>query len=238
MIVKLGMLIVFFGVMVGIGLYCRRHATDVNGFVLGGRSVGPWLTAFAYGTSYFSAVVFVGYAGQFGWKYGIAATWAGIGNALLGSLLAWAVLGRRTRIMTQHLSSATMPEFFGKRFGSDKLKIAASVIIFIFLIPYTASLYNGLSRLFGMAFHITRATGRFGIGMIGLTHSISWQIRRSRPPMSIRLTTMALPALPSKTRRAGSFSFMPMPSGWVSMRGRALARLGQTSSMCAPRLYS
>ena len=154
MAIKLGMLLVFFGVMVGIGLYCRKSATDVNGFVLGGRSVGPWLTAFAYGTSYFSAVVFVGYAGQFGWKYGIAASWAGIGNALLGSLLAWVVLGRRTRIMTQHLDSATMPEFFGKRFGSTSLKIAASVIIFIFLIPYTASLYNGLSRLFGMAFHI------------------------------------------------------------------------------------
>ena len=154
MAIKLGLLFLFFAVMVGIGLYCRRHATDVSGFVLGGRSVGPWLTAFAYGTSYFSAVVFVGYAGQFGWKYGIAATWAGIGNALLGSLLAWAVLGRRTRIMTQHLNSATMPEFFGKRFGSEKLKVAASVIIFIFLIPYTASLYNGLSRLFGMAFDI------------------------------------------------------------------------------------
>ena len=154
MAVKLVMLVVFFGIMVSIGLYCRRHATNVDGFVLGGRQVGPWLTAFAYGTSYFSAVVFVGYAGQFGWKYGIAATWAGIGNALLGSLLAWAVLGRRTRIMTQHLSSATMPEFFGKRFGSKPLKIAASVIIFIFLIPYTASLYNGLSRLFGMAFNI------------------------------------------------------------------------------------
>lgn len=152
--IKLLMLLVFFGVMIGIGLYCRRHATDVNGFVLGGRSVGPWLTAFAYGTSYFSAVVFVGYAGQFGWKYGIAATWAGIGNALLGSLLAWAVLGRRTRIMTQHLDSATMPEFFGQRFGSKPLRLAASVIIFIFLIPYTASLYNGLSRLFGMAFDI------------------------------------------------------------------------------------
>ena len=154
MAIKLGMLLVFFAVMVGIGLYCRRHASDVNGFVLGGRSVGPWLTAFAYGTSYFSAVVFVGYAGQFGWKYGIAATWAGIGNAILGSLLAWAVLGRRTRIMTQHLDSATMPQFFGKRFGSPALKLAASVIIFLFLIPYTASLYNGLSRLFGMAFHI------------------------------------------------------------------------------------
>ena len=154
MAIKLGMLLVFFAVMVGIGLYCRRHASDVNGFVLGGRSVGPWLTAFAYGTSYFSAVVFVGYAGQFGWKYGVAATWAGIGNAILGSLLAWAVLGRRTRIITQHLDSATMPEFFGKRFGSRSLKIAASAITFLFLIPYTASLYNGLSRLFGMAFNI------------------------------------------------------------------------------------
>lgn len=154
MLIKLTMLLVFFSVMVAIGLYCRKSASDVNGFVLGGRSVGPWLTAFAYGTSYFSAVVFVGYAGQFGWKYGIAATWAGIGNALLGSLLAWVVLGRRTRIMSQHLDSATMPEFFGKRFGSPSLKVAASVIIFIFLIPYTASLYNGLSRLFGMAFDI------------------------------------------------------------------------------------
>ena len=152
--IKLGMLIVFFGIMLGTGFYCRRHSTDVNGFVLGGRSVGPWLTAFAYGTSYFSAVVFVGYAGQFGWKYGIAATWAGIGNALIGSLMAWAILGRRTRVMTQHLDSATMPQFFESRFDSKALKLASSVIIFIFLIPYTASLYNGLSRLFGMAFNI------------------------------------------------------------------------------------
>ena len=151
---KLLLLIIYFAVLVAIGLYCRKHATDVNGFVLGGRSVGPWLTAFAYGTSYFSAVVFVGYAGQFGWKYGVAATWAGIGNAIIGSLLAWVVLGRRTRIMTQHLDSATMPQFLGERFGSRPLKIGASAIIFVFLIPYTASLYNGLSRLFGMAFDI------------------------------------------------------------------------------------
>ena len=154
MFIKVGMLVIFFGIMIGTGLYCRKHSTDVDGFVLGGRSVGPWLTAFAFGTSYFSAVVFVGYAGQFGWKYGIAATWAGIGNALIGSLMAWAVLGRRTRVMSQHLDSATMPQFFESRFNSKALKLASSVIIFIFLIPYTASLYNGLSRLFGMAFDI------------------------------------------------------------------------------------
>ena len=157
MAVKILMLVVFFAIMIGVGLYCRKNATDVNGFVLGGRSVGPWLTAFAYGTSYFSAVVFVGYAGQFGWRFGIAATWAGIGNALIGSLAAWMLLGRRTRIMTQHLDSRTMPEFFEKRFGSSSLKLAASAVTFVFLIPYTASLYNGLSRLFGMAFHIDYA---------------------------------------------------------------------------------
>ena len=154
MLFKILILIVFFAVTVGIGIYCRKTATDVNGFVLGGRSVGPWLTAFAYGTSYFSAVIFIGYAGQFGWKYGIASTWIGLGNAFIGSLLAWVVLGRRTRIMTQHLGSATMPEFLGRRFGSQALKIAAAIIVFIFLIPYTASLYNGLSRLFEMAFHV------------------------------------------------------------------------------------
>ncbi len=154
MVVKVILLILFFAVMVGIGVYSRKHATNVDGFVLGGRSVGPWLTAFAYGTSYFSAVVFVGYAGQFGYKYGMASTWIGIGNALLGSLLAWVVLGRRTRIMTKHLKSMTMPDFFGKRYDSKSLRVAASMIAFVFLIPYTASVYNGLSNLFGMAFDI------------------------------------------------------------------------------------
>ena len=110
------------------------------------------MTAFAYGTSYFSAVIFVGYAGQFGWKFGLASTWIGLGNAFIGSLLPWVILGRRTRVMTQHLGSRTMPDFFGQRFDSPALKIAASCITFIFLIPYTASLYNGLSRLFEMAY--------------------------------------------------------------------------------------
>ena len=154
MVIKLILLVVFFAVMVTVGIYSRKHATSVDGYVLGGRSVGPWLTAFAYGTSYFSAVVFVGYAGQFGWKYGLASTWIGLGNAIIGSLLAWVVLGRRTKVMTQHLNSKTMPDFFGERFDSKALKITASAIVFIFLVPYTASVYNGLSRLFGMAFDI------------------------------------------------------------------------------------
>lgn len=157
MAVKIIMLLVFIAVTIFIGFYSRKKMMSnktSEGFVLGGRSVGPWLSAFAYGTSYFSAVIFVGYAGQFGWKFGVAALWIGIGNALIGSLLAWVVLGRRTRLMSQKLESATMPDFFGKRFNSKALKIAASFIVFIFLIPYTASLYNGLSRLFSVGFNI------------------------------------------------------------------------------------
>jgi SSS family solute:Na+ symporter len=153
MAIKLAVILLFIAVVICIGIYCRKTADDVNGFVLGGRKAGPWLSAFAYGTSYFSAVIFVGYAGQFGWKFGLASTWIGLGNALIGSLLAWWLLGRRTRVMTQHIDAKTMPEFFGKRFDSHALRVASALIIFMFLIPYTASVYNGLSRLFAMAFN-------------------------------------------------------------------------------------
>ncbi len=154
MALKIILLVAYVGVMILIGVLNRKHSRDVKGFLLGGRNVGAWFTAFAYGTSYFSAVIFIGYAGQFGWKYGVASTWIGLGNAVIGSLLAWLVLGRRTRIMSQHLDSSTMPEFFGRRYLSPALKLVSAAIIFVFLIPYTASLYNGLSRLFVMAFNV------------------------------------------------------------------------------------
>ena len=154
MLIKIFLTIIFLCITVAVGIYSRKQARSVEGFVLGGRSVGPWLTAFAYGTSYFSAVVFVGYAGQFGWKYGMSASWIGIGNAIIGSLLAWIVLGRRTKAMTQHIQSRTMPDFFGTRYNDEWLRVVASVIAFVFLIPYTAGVYMGISRLFEMGFGI------------------------------------------------------------------------------------
>ncbi len=166
MFAKILMMVVFIAAVVAIGLRTRGQAGSVEGFVLGGRNVGPWLSAFAYGTSYFSAVIFVGYAGQFGWKYGISATWIGVGNAFIGSLLAWVVLGRRTRLMTHRLGSATMPQFFGSRYGSEALRVASAAIIFIFLIPYTASVYNGLSRLFEMAFGIDYTICIIGMAIV------------------------------------------------------------------------
>ena len=154
MFIKVLLTIIFLAVMIGVGLYTRKQASSVDGFVLGGRAVGPWLTAFAFGTSYFSAVVFVGYAGQFGWRYGLSSAWIGIGNAIIGSLLAWIILGKRTKLMTQHIESRTMPDFFGTRFQDQGLRVAASIIAFVFLIPYTAGVYSGISRLFEMGFNI------------------------------------------------------------------------------------
>ena len=154
MLLRIIFTLLFLLIMVAVGIYSRKQADSVDGFVLGGRAIGPWLTAFAYGTSYFSAVVFIGYAGQFGWRYGMSATWIGIGNALIGSLLAWIILGRRTRVMTQHLQSRTMPDFFGIRYDSEGLRVVASIIVFVFLIPYTAGVYKGISTLFEMGFGI------------------------------------------------------------------------------------
>lgn len=154
MLIKILLTVIFLAIMVGVGFYSRRSAKNVDGFVLGGRNVGGWLTAFAYGTSYFSAVVFVGYAGQFGWKYGMSASWIGVGNAVIGSLLAWLILGRRTKLMTQHIQSRTMPDFFGTRYNDEWLRVIASIIAFVFLIPYTAGVYMGISKLFEMGFDI------------------------------------------------------------------------------------
>lgn len=141
--------------MVGIAFYTRNRSGSVKDFLLAGKKgLNGWMSAFAYGTTYFSAVIFIGYAGKFGSQYGLASIWIGVGNAILGSLIAWLVLAKRTKRMTSRLSAKTMPEFFEKRYNSQKLKLVSAIIIFLFLIPYSASVYNGLSSLFRIVFNI------------------------------------------------------------------------------------
>lgn len=141
--------------MVAIALYTKNRSKSVNDFLLAGKKgLNGWLTAFAYGTTYFSAVIFIGYAGKFGDRYQLAAVWIGIGNAIIGSLVAWLVLAKRTKTVTKRLSAKTMPEFFEKRYDSKNLKLFSAVVIFLFLIPYSASVYNGLSSLFEIVFGI------------------------------------------------------------------------------------
>lgn len=145
-------LILFALIMVGIGLYSYRRTKTIDGFLLGGRNIGAWVSAFAYGTSYFSAVIFIGYAGKHGWDIGIGSIWIGVGNAVLGCLLAWLLAAKRTRRMTHKMKSKTMPEFFEARYLSKPMKIFAAIIIFIFLVPYSAAVYKGLGSMFNTIF--------------------------------------------------------------------------------------
>ena len=138
--------------MTAIGIRSYGKSKTLDGFLLGGRNIGAWFTAFSYGTSYFSAVVFIGYAGQHGWNIGIGSIWIGVGNAILGCLLSWLLFANRTRKMTKHLGAKTMGGFFEKRYGSKSLKLLAAVIIFVFLVPYSAAVYRGLGALFAIVF--------------------------------------------------------------------------------------
>ena len=135
-----------------IGCLSYGKSKTLDGFLIGGRKIGAWATAFAYGTTYFSAVVFVGYAGQHGWNIGIGAIWIGIGNAILGCLLSWILFANKTRKMTKKLNARTMPDYFEKRYASKGMKIMASIIIFAFLVPYSAAVYKGLGSLFSAVF--------------------------------------------------------------------------------------
>ncbi len=145
-------LCIYAAIMVCIGLTSYSKSKTLDGFLIGGRKVNAWVTAFAYGTAYFSAVVFVGYAGQHGWNIGIGAIWIGIGNAILGCLLSWLLFANRTRKITRHMGTKTMPEYFEKRYDSKGMKIFAAIVIFVFLVPYSAAVYKGLGSLFNAVF--------------------------------------------------------------------------------------
>lgn len=145
-------LVIFALAMIAIGVISTRQTKTVDGFLLGNRKIGAWVSAFAYGTAYFSAVVFVGYAGKHGWNIGLGGIWIGVGNAVLGCLLAWLVLAKRTRTMTHTLNVKTMPGFFESRYNCKGLKIFSAIIIFVFLVPYSAAVYTGLSSMFSTVF--------------------------------------------------------------------------------------
>lgn len=164
--IKYVVIAVFVAIMIGVGLASRKNTGNVSEFFLGGRDVGPWLSAFAYGTTYFSAVLFVGYAGKIGFGFGLSSLWIAVGNAVIGSLLAWLLLARRTRLMTGRLGAMTMPSFFKERFGSNALKVVSALIIFIFLVPYSASVYTGLAYLFEQVFGLDFSVALWGMAIL------------------------------------------------------------------------
>ncbi len=138
---------VYIIIMIVIGIVSGKKSKSVSDITVGGRNAGAWISAMSYGAAYFSAVMFVGYAGVTGLKFGLWGILAGIGNAVFGSWLAWKLLARKTRDVSARLNIKTMPQFFEIRYNSPGIKIFSSIVIFIFLIPYSASVYKGLASV-------------------------------------------------------------------------------------------
>ncbi|MDN5332342.1 MAG: solute:Na+ symporter, family [Tepidanaerobacteraceae bacterium] len=139
---------------IAVGVAGMKKTKNLNDFLLAGRNMGPWMSAFAYGTAYFSAVIFIGYAGKLGWNFGLSVLWIAVGNSFIGSYLAWKILAKPTKAMTQRLNARTLPEFLALRYNSPSYRIFAAIVIFVFLVPYSASVYMGLSYLFEGVFKI------------------------------------------------------------------------------------
>ncbi|PWM74908.1 MAG: sodium:solute symporter [Bacillota bacterium] len=151
---KTAILVLYVVGMLLIAYFTRKRSKTVGDTLLGNRSMGGWLTAFAYGTTYFSAVIFIGYAGEQGYAFGFHSLWIGVGNALIGAALAWLLLGKRTRNTTVLLGTKTMPEYFSARYDDKYLKLFSALVVVVFLLPYSASVYTGLGYLFKSVFNI------------------------------------------------------------------------------------
>lgn len=158
--------------MVVIGLMSFKKTKTLTDFVVGSRKAGPWMSAFAYGTTYFSAVIFIGYAGRSGYTFGLWAVLIGVANAFIGTYLAWKLLGARTRDVTRRLKIKTMPQMFEARYNSSKMKLFASIIIFIFMIPYSASVYSGLSYLCETVLNVDYAVAMAAVAVIAAIYLV------------------------------------------------------------------
>ncbi|MFC2104145.1 sodium:solute symporter [Bacteroidota bacterium] len=167
MAVKIIVLAAYASMIIIVGIIGMRKTKSFSDFFLGGGNVGPWMTAFSYGTAYFSAVVFIGFAGKVGWGFGFSGIWIGVFNALIGVLGVWAIMGWKIKKMSIEYNVSTLSEFLEKRYDSKYLKLASSIAIFVFLVPYSAAVFIGLSKLFEASFpeieywHIVVAMGAF-----------------------------------------------------------------------------
>ncbi len=141
-------------IIIIIGIVGLRKTKSFNDFFLGGGNIGPWMSAFSYGTAYFSAVLFIGFAGKIGWEFGFSGLWIAFFNALVGVLGVWAIFGWRIKKMSMEFGVSTMSEFLEKRYNSRLFKMLSAIVIFVFMIPYSAAVFMGLSYLFTSNFEI------------------------------------------------------------------------------------
>jgi SSS family solute:Na+ symporter/sodium/proline symporter len=154
MVAKIVILAAFALMTITVGIIASRKARSFKDFFLGGGTIGPWMTAFTYGAAYFSAVLFIGFAGKIGWEFGMSSLWIAAGNSFIGVLGVWFLMGPRIKKMASETGAQTMADYLEKRYQSKALNLYTSICIFIFFIPYTAAVFMGLSYLFQANFNL------------------------------------------------------------------------------------
>ena len=172
MVIKLIVIALYAAMIIIIGIIGLRKTRSFNDFFLGGGNIGPWMTAFSYGTAYFSAVLFIGFAGKIGWNFGYSGLWIALFNALVGVLLVWGVFGWKIKQISITYNVSTMSEYLEKRYKSPFLKLSGSFVIFIFMIPYSAAVFMGLSYLFTSNFNLEYWHALFFIGIFTASYIV------------------------------------------------------------------
>lgn len=145
--------------MLWIGWICARKNESVDDFYLGGRKLGPFVTAMSAEASDMSSWLLMGLPGV-AYLTGLAeASWTAIGLAV-GTYLNWLIVAKRIRRYSHRLDAITVPQFFSKRWGDDRclLSAIAALVIIIFFIPYTASGFSACGKLFSTLFGMDYVT--------------------------------------------------------------------------------
>lgn len=148
-------MIVYLAVVVFIGLNCSKQNKDTDDFFLGGRKLGPFVTAMSAEASDMSSWLLLGLPGV-AYLAGLAeASWTAIGLAV-GTYLNWLIVAKRIRRYSMKLNAITIPEFFSARYRDKKkiLQLVAAIIIIIFFVPYTASGFSACGKLFASLFGV------------------------------------------------------------------------------------
>lgn len=152
-------IIAYLSIMIYVGISYSKTNTSIDAFYLGGRKLGPIVTAMSAEASDMSSWLLMGLPGV-AYLSGIAdAGWTAIGLAV-GTYVNWLVVSRKIRRYTSEVHALTLPDFFSKRYGDDKniLTCVAAVIIIIFFIPYTASGFAACAKLFNTLFGVNYMT--------------------------------------------------------------------------------
>jgi len=163
-------LVVYLGLLAAIGMVMSGRSKNAGDFAIGGRTVGPWVTALSFVAAYYSSVVIIG-GGAFGWRYGLSTLWVGAGNVLIGTTLAWIILGRRIRRFTGNLDAMTLPGFFYGRYGNPEARIFSAAVTALFLIIYNVSVLKGMANAFEVLMELPYWSGVVISGVVILFYT-------------------------------------------------------------------